>query len=124
MVVKESIYGCPSAGLRALKLGPTQKKRTEQPSSPQPRSPAAPAAPAAPQPRSPRSPVAPATPAALAIMPIHRGPARPLCDEASPAQYDLGLGARVDSETEEFEHVEVGPSTSMEPIAEHSPTQG
>ena len=93
--------------LEGAELGPTQKNRTEQPAAPQPRSPAA-----------------PATPAALAITPIHRGPARPLCDEASPVQYDLGLGARVDSETEEFEHVEVGPSTSMEPIAEHSPTQG
>ncbi len=106
--------------LEGAEFGPTQKT---VPSSPQPRSPAAPQprSPAAPQ---PRSPVAPATPAALAITPIHRGPARPLCDEASPVQYDLGLGARVDSETEEFEHVEVGPSTSMEPIAEHSPTQG
>ena len=115
MVVKESIYGCPSAGLRALNWAPPKKKRTEQPAAPQPRSPAAPQS---------RSPAAPATPAALAITPIHRGPARPLCDEASPVQYDLGLGARVDSETEEFEHVEVGPSTSMEPITEHSPTQG
>ena len=105
--------------LEGAELGPTQKNRTEQPSSPQPRSPAAP------QPRSPRSlrspvdpvaPAAPAAPAALAITPIHRGPARPLCDEASPVQYDLGLGARVDSETEEFEHVEVGPSMSIGPI--------
>ena len=98
--------------LEGAEFRPTQKNRTEQPAAPQPRSPAAP------QPRSP------AAPAALAITPIHRGPARPLCDEGSPAQYDLGLGARVDSEAGEFEHVEVGPSTSMEPITVHSPTQG